>query len=84
MEKQEVVVDHPIVAGGVTVIPVAKVSLKCWRRKRGISFLGAKRPVGLVVVSPSAKRAFRVTGEEVPLDQFVQEVPGVKEVLERL
>lgn len=45
---------------------------------------GAKRPVSLVVVSPSARRAFRVTGEEVSLDQLMQEAPDVKEILERV
>jgi len=38
----------------------------------------------VVVVSPSANRAFRISGEEVSLDQFMQEVPGIREMLERL
>jgi len=81
MEKQEVIVDSPVTAGGVTVIPVVEVSLSHWRIKGGISFYGAKRPVSLVVISPAGKRAFRITGEEVALNQLVQEVPGIKEVL---
>ncbi len=84
MEKQEVVVGHPVAAGGVTVIPVVKVSLSYWHGKGGISFFSARRPVGLVVVSPSARRAFRITGEEISLDQFVQEVPAIKDILERI
>lgn len=84
MEKQEVVVDQPVATNGVTVIPVVEVSLNCWHHKGGISFFGAKRLVSLVVVSPSARRAFRVTGEEVSLDQLTQEAPGVKEILERI
>ena len=34
--------------------------------------------------SPLSKRAFRVTGEEVSVDQLIQELPGIKEVLKRV
>jgi len=82
MEKKEVEIGSPVTVAGVTLIPVIKVSLNYWRRNGSLSFFGVKQPIGVVVVSPSAKRAFRITGEEVPLDQFIQEVPGIKEVLE--
>ena len=82
MEEKEVIVENPIAIAGVTVIPVAKMSLNRWHGNRGFSFFGIKQPVGVVVVSPSAKRAFRTTGEEVSLDEFIKEVPDVKEVLE--
>jgi uncharacterized spore protein YtfJ len=84
MEKEEVKIDNPVAVGGVTLIPVAKVSLNCRHISGGISFFGAKQPVSVVVVSPSAKRAFRITGEEVPLDQLIQEVPDIKEILDRI
>ena len=82
MEKKEVGIDNPVAVAGVTLIPIVKVSLNYWRGNSGVSFFGVKQPFGVVVVSPSAKRAFRITGEEVPLDQLIQEVPGIKEVLE--
>ncbi len=82
MEKKEVEIGSPVTVAGVTLIPLIKVSLNYWRRNGSLSFLGVKQPIGVVIVSPSAKRAFRITGEEVPLDQFIQEVPGIKEVLE--
>jgi len=82
MEKKEVKIGNPVTVAGVTLIPVVKVSLNYWRGNGSVSFFGAKQPIGVVVVSPSAKRAFRITGEEVPLDQLIQEVPGIKEVLE--
>jgi len=34
-----------------------------------------------VVVSQSAKQAFRITGEEVSLEELMQEVPSLKEML---
>jgi len=82
MERKEVTIDNPVAVAGVTLIPVAEISLNHWRNSSGISFFGVKQPASIVVVSPSAKRAFRITGEEVSLDQLIQEVPGIKEMLE--
>ena len=84
MEKKEVRIGNPVAVAGVTMIPVAQVSLNYWCGDRGISFFGVQRPVSVVVVSPSAAKAFRITGEEVPLDQLMQEVPGLKEILGRI
>ena len=81
MEEPEVIVDSSVAVGGVTVIPVVEVSLSHWRVKGGFAFYGAKRPVGLVVVSPAGKKAFRITGEEVALETLVQEVTGIEDVL---
>jgi uncharacterized spore protein YtfJ len=41
-----------------------------------------KQPVAVVAISVSGKRAFRVTGEEVSMEELIQEVPGIKETLE--
>ena len=83
MEKKEVRIENSVAVAGVTVIPVTKVSLNYWRSNSSISFFGVKQLVSVVVVSPLAKKAFRITGEEVSLDQLIQEVPGIKEILER-
>lgn len=84
MEKKEVGLDNHVVVAGVTLIPVTEVLLNYWHGNGGISFFGVKQPIGVVVVSQSTKRAFRVSGEEVPLDQLIQEVPAIKEILERI
>jgi len=82
MEKKEVGIGNPVTIAGVTLIPVTKVSLNYWHSNKGISFFSVKRPVGVIVVSPSEKRAFRISGEEVSLDELIQEVPGIKEILD--
>ena len=81
MEKQEIEIGNPVAVAGVTLIPVIKISLNYWRRNGSLSFFGVKQPIGVVMVSQSTKRAFRITGEEVPLDQFMKEAPGLEEVL---
>ena len=84
MEKKEVAIDSPMTVDGVTVIPVAKISLNYQHGNSSLSFFGVKQPIGVILVSRSLKRAFRITGEEVSIDQLMQEVPKIKEVLERL
>ncbi len=84
MEKKEVAIGKPVAIAGATLIPIAEVSVNCWRGSGGISFFGAIQPGSVVVVSLSGKRAFRITGEEVSLDQLIGEVPGIKEVLEAI
>ena len=81
-EGKKVIVDNPVSVAGVTLIPVANVSLHCYRVGGGILCSGLKQPASVVVAYQSTKRAFRVTGEEVSLDQLTQEVPRLKEVLE--
>ena len=82
MEQKEIEIGTPIVVAGITLIPVSKVSVNYWHANGAVSSLGVKQPVGVVVASLSGKRAYRITGKEIPLDQFVQEVPEIKEVLE--
>ncbi len=77
MEKRTVAIGNPIVIGELTLIPIARVSVNCAPSKAGISFFAAKQPVAVVVVSASAKKAFRITGEEISIDQLIQEIPDI-------
>ncbi len=83
-KKKEVNIAKPVTVAGVTLIPVTRVSLNYWHGYGGLSFLGSKQPLGVVIVSPSTRRAFRITGEEISLDQLTQEVPDIREALEEI
>ena len=72
MEQKEVEIGTPIAVAGITLIPVSQVSVSHSHNNGAISSLGVKQPVGVVVVSALEKRAYRITGEEVP---------GIKEAL---
>jgi len=76
MEKK-VTVEKPIVIGDVTLIAVARSSLKYKNTGKGIWLFGMKLPIALVVISDSSKRAFRTTGEEVSIDQLMEEIPEI-------
>ena len=82
MEKKKVEIGNPLAINGITLIPITKVSVNYWHCKGGISFFGTKQPLSVVVISPSEKKAFRTSGEELPLDELIQEVPGIKKLLD--
>ena len=84
MEKEKIIIEAPFAAAGVTIVPIAKTSLNCWQRKGRLAFFATKQPVSLVVVSPQARRAFQIDGEEISLDQLMKEVPGMKEILDSI
>ncbi len=82
MEREEITIEAPFAVAGVTLVPIVKASLHYWHTKGGLSSFGIRQPFSVVIVSPQTTRAFRINGEEVPLDQLSQEVPGLKEMLE--
>jgi uncharacterized spore protein YtfJ len=83
MEKKIVISGSPIATAGITLILITKLSLSCQPNGSSIFFFGLKEPVSFVVMSPSAKRAFEITGKEIPLDQLIQEIPALASMLER-
>ncbi len=82
MEKERIKIETPFAVAGVILVPVVKASLNCWQSKGCLSFFGIQQPVSVVVVSPQARRAFRIDGEEVSLDQLAREAPNLEEILE--
>jgi uncharacterized spore protein YtfJ len=82
MEKtKRIDIGTPVKVAGVTIIPVSQISYKSWHGKRGIAFYGSKKPVNIIVITPTSKKAFRINGEETDLERLAGEIPGVAEVL---
>ena len=82
--KKEIEIGTPLAIGKATLIPVVELSMNRWHGRGGVSAFGSKQPVAIVIVTNTEKHAFRPDGEEVPLDQFVREIPGLDQVLEDL
>ena len=80
---ERVTISSPVAIAGTTLILITKLSLNCQPSGSNIFFSGVKQPVGIVVASPSAKKAFEITGKEIPLNQLIQETPGLAGMLER-
>ena len=81
MEKKSVTISSPVAIAGTTLILITKLSLNCQPAGSNIFFSGIKQPVGIVVASPSTKKAFEITGNEIPLNQLIQEVPSLAGML---
>jgi hypothetical protein len=84
MEKKTVTISSPIIIAGITLILITKLSLNCQSGGSNIFFSGVKQPTNIVVASPSIKKAFEITGKEIPLNQLMQETPGLARMLERV
>jgi len=84
MEKKEIVIENPVVIRGVTLVPIVRVLMNSGHGKGGYSFFSVKQPVAVIVVSPAAKRVLRVTGEEISVDELIQEAPAIKEELGKI
>jgi len=84
MEKKRVTISSPVAIAGITLILVTRLSLSCQPSGNNIFFSGVKQPVGIVVASPSTKKAFNITGKEIPLNQLIQEAPGLAGILEEV
>jgi hypothetical protein len=82
MEKSLTGIEKPISVQGFTIIPVWKVSLR-YSCSAGVTIFGTKKVVAAVVIGPESKRALGTDGEEIPLDRLLQEVPALKEALEK-
>ena len=82
MGKKEITIGEPIAIGSITLVPITKVSLNYECGNTGILFFGSKQPVAVIVISASAKTAFRINGEEVSIDHLIQEMPDLKATIE--
>lgn len=84
METTDIRVDDPIVLGGLTLIPVVEMSRHCWQLDSVTSVCGVKTPIAVIIVSPTCKSAYRTSGEDVSIDELIEEVPVLTEILESL
>ena len=78
MEKIEVTVDDPIVLDGLTIIPVVSLSLNGWHLDNFTTVFAVKKPVAFLMMTPTERKAYGVSGEEVSIDQLIEDLPGLK------
>jgi uncharacterized spore protein YtfJ len=84
MEKKEVTIINPVTVAGINIIPVSKVTINGWHGKQGFACSGNKQPDIIIIATPTEKRAFRVTGEEITLQKLAQEMPNIMETLREI
>ena len=84
MEKKEVTTINPVTVAGVTIIPVSKLKIDGWHGKQGAIFSGSRQPDIVIFATPSSKRAFRITGEEITINQLTREIPETRGILRQI
>ena len=82
VEKEEVSAGQPITVGEIRLIPIVRTAISCRNANSGIVCFGSKNLVGIVIISPKWKRAINVAGEEVPINQYTEQVAELKELLQ--
>jgi hypothetical protein len=83
MEKTEISLEVPTAIGGVIIVPIVKTTASGWKFAQALSFSGHKQPLGLIVISPLAKKGFGMDGEEVPLERFINMRPEIGAFLDQ-
>ena len=84
MAKKGIEIGNPVAIAGITLIPIIERSLYYGQCRAGMSFFGVRQPLYVIVISPLEKRAFKLSGEEVSLDELKREIPKIKELLDAI
>ena len=82
MEIEKVRAGQPITVGETRLFPIIRTFISCQDINRSMVCFGSKSPVGIVVISPKWKGAINVAGEEVSIDHYTEQVPGLEELLQ--
>lgn len=84
MEKEEIKAETPTIVAGMTLVPVVKASFNYWEGKNCSAFFSSQQPLSVAVVSEKDRKAFRISGEEVPFEQLVKEIPDLERIIQKL
>jgi len=81
METKKTKIEGAISEGAFTFLPVSKTICRGEQIGQTAFIFAAKIPVAIVVLSPTWKKAFRISGEEISLDTLAAEVPDLWEAI---
>ena len=75
MKIEEVKAGKPIRVAEITLVPIELTIVSCVGMEGRAAVQGSKGLVGIVVVSGNNRYAIDLAGEEVPMDQYLKQVP---------
>ena len=84
MKIEEVKAGQPISVGEIMLVPIERTFVSCVGMEGGAVVRGSKGIAGIVVVSGKNRYAIDLTGEEVPMDRYLKQVPELAQLLDRL
>ena len=79
----EVNAGQPIRVGEITLVPIERIFVSCGGMEGGAMVRGSKGLVGIVVLSGKNRYAIELTGEEIPMDRYLEQVPELERLLDR-
>ena len=84
MKIEEVKAGRPIRVGEITLVPIEH-TLVSYVGMEGVAVVrGSKGLAGIVVVSGKDRYTIDLTGEEVPVDRYLRQVPELARLLDTL
>ena len=84
MKIEEVKAGQPIRVGDIMLVPIERTFVSCVGMEGGVVVRGSKGLAGIVVVSGRNRYAIDLTGQEVPMDRNLKQVPELVRLLDRL
>ena len=84
MKIEEVKAGQPIRVGEITLVPIERTFVSCVGMEGGVAVRGSKGLAGIVVISGKNRYAMDLTGEEVPMNRYIKQVPELERLLDRL
>ena len=84
MKIEEFKAGQPISVGEITLVPIERTFVSCVSMEGGAVVRGSKGLAGIVVVSGKKRYTIGLTGEEVPMDRYLKQVPELALLLDRL
>jgi hypothetical protein len=77
--KKEVIISRAINTAGTSIVTVATIEMNSRYGRRSAAVSGSIRPESVIITTPTSRRAFRITGEEIDLEQLLREFPAMAE-----
>ena len=84
MKIEEVKAGQPIRVGEIALVPIERTFVSCVGMEGGAVVRGSKGIAGIVVVSGKNRYTIDLTGEELPMDRYLKQVPELARLLDRL
>lgn len=71
----------PMVAGGVTIVPIERRYFQAVAGDLGYWLSGLKEPLAIIIIDATGIRAYDTAALEIPVAPLIQEIPGLSAVL---
>jgi len=75
---------NPITVGDVKLVPLERIFMHHDNSKKGFFIYVTKEPIGVVIISHHGQSAIDINGKPVPLETYLQQINGLREMLNSL